>query len=76
MVSDEEVKSLKKVKITIMATALGLLLMGQSAFAASEYNGMLNMMHSSNGEGMAKMMEHMSPTAKQQMMEQHKRFME
>jgi hypothetical protein len=67
---------MKKMNLTLMATALGVFLMGQSAFAASEYNGMMNMMNSSNGEGMAKMMEHMSPSAKQQMMEQHKRFME
>jgi hypothetical protein len=67
---------MKKVKITALATELGILLMGNSAFAASEYNGIMNMMNSSHGEGMIKMMEHMSSTAKEQMMEQHKKFMD
>lgn len=66
---------MKKVKITAIATALGLFLMGQTAFAA-ETSGMMNMMNSSNGEGMTKMMENMNPAAKQQMMGQHQRFMQ
>jgi hypothetical protein len=67
---------MKKMKITAMTVALGVFLMGQSAFASTEYNGMMNMMNSSHGEGMVKMMENMSPKAKEQMMKQHKRFME
>jgi hypothetical protein len=67
---------MKKFRVTMMATALGVFLMGQSAFAANEYNGMMNMMNSSNGQGMEQMMENMSPKAKEQMMKQHKRFME
>jgi hypothetical protein len=67
---------MKKFRITMMATVLGVFLMGQSAFAATDYNGMMNMMNSSNEEGMGKMMENMSPKAKEQMMKHHKRFME
>jgi hypothetical protein len=66
---------MKKMKASAMASALGLFLMGQSAFAASDFNGMMNMMHSSNGQGMTQMMEHMSLTAKEKMIEHHERFM-
>jgi hypothetical protein len=67
----------KRLKLSVMATVLGgLLIVGQSAFAASDLNGMMNMMNSSHGNGMDKMMEHMNSTAHKRMMEQHKRFME